>query len=95
MQLSTVARRAAGAWRRDVQAKVYDILGLVSRNGVEGTKRNDPGYLIRSIEPDYVVGCDRPAYLPMSFIADPQFRSSYKMVYIRDDHRVWRRSDVN
>lgn len=75
------------------QAKVYDILGLISREGVEGMKLRDPSLLVRKIQPDYVVGCDCPNYFPMSFLKDPRFSEKYKVVFSMDDYRVWKRSN--
>lgn len=72
-------------------AKVYDVLGLVSREGVEGMKLKDPGLLVRKLRPDYVVGCECPGYLPMSFNQEPIFRREYEVVFSKDDYRVWRR----
>lgn len=72
-------------------ARVYDVLGLVSREGVEGMKRKDPGLLVRTLRPDYVIGCECPGYLPMAFSQGPTFGKEYELVFSKDDYRVWRR----
>jgi hypothetical protein len=76
------------------RAKVHDILGLVSREGADGMRSLDPGRLVRTFRPDYVTGCDCPDYLPMSFLEESYFRDAYRLVFSRDDYRVWRRFDL-
>ena len=72
-------------------ARVYDILGLVTVDGVEGMRKNDPGLLVQQKSPKYVIGCDCPSYLPMSFIRRGEFQRRYHIVFSHEDYRIWKR----
>ncbi len=72
-------------------AKAYDLLGLVSPEGMRGLKERDVAITLRDLYPDFVVGVNMPGYFPMAFLTEPFFLSNYGRLHQIDDYIIWQK----
>lgn len=70
-------------------AKVYDILGLVSPEGIQGLKERNTTITLTKIYPEFVIGVNNPNYPPMQFLTDQFFISNYAKLHQIDDYIIW------
>jgi len=71
-------------------AKCYDVLGLVSREALQGLKEKNTTITLNKIKPDFIVGVNNINYSPMAFLRSEEFKSRYTILKEIDGYIIWK-----
>jgi hypothetical protein len=74
-------------------AKCIDLLGLVSREGIDGLAMGDTSSVLIKTFPDFIAGVNNPEYFPMKFLGSAFFKDHYFEWHKIDDYYIWRKRD--